>query len=83
MLAEIKVGSFEWALIQLKRGERVRRSNWAPDYYCELAVSKILLAACNILDESYIFTIYSGRPQKYRYTITSDELTATDWELCK
>jgi len=82
MLAEIKVGSFEWALIQLKRGERVRRSCWAPDYYCELEVSKILLAACNI-DESYIFTVYFGVPQKYRYTITSDELTATDWEIIK
>lgn len=76
MLVEIKVGSFEWALVQLKRGERVRRSCWVPGLYCQLIKS-------DILDDSYIFTVFFEKSKKYGYTLNSEELTETDWELCK
>jgi hypothetical protein len=61
----IQFGTFEWAIGQMKNGERVRREPWPRDEYCFISGSDLKIADEDGTDIAYF----------------SNSCLATDWEI--
>ena len=66
--AEIVMGSFQWALIQLRKGRHVRRRTWQAKCRLSLQTPDVIL----VLDEVEI-----GVEKRIRW----DDILAYDWEI--